>query len=147
MHTRTQSPACVHTHTHTYVFAFPGSAARTIALFEKHFCPEQSMNLSFNCRNNGDLKSLTEERPIPQGRRIGRYRISKRSTTGYYINQSILRYYGRSITFKNLVSPAVRCLTISPEFVPRQFALIHGSASSPAVIKLVLIRRSNSYVR
>lgn len=41
-------PTC----THVYVFAFPGSVARTIALFGEHFCPEQPMNLSSNCRNN-----------------------------------------------------------------------------------------------
>ncbi|KYN22908.1 hypothetical protein ALC57_04691 [Trachymyrmex cornetzi] len=33
----------------------------TIAVFEEHFCPEQSMNLSSDCRNNGDQKYLTEE--------------------------------------------------------------------------------------
>lgn len=51
-------------HAYTYVFAFPGSAARTIALFEEHFCPEHFMNLSSDCRNNGDQKYLAKENDL-----------------------------------------------------------------------------------
>lgn len=76
---------------YTYVFAFPGSAARTIALFKEHFCPEQSMNLSSDCRNNGDQKYLTKENDLSHKVPESGGRISKESTTGYYISQSILR--------------------------------------------------------
>lgn len=72
-----------------YVFAFPGSA--TIALFEEHFCPEQSMNLSSDCRNNSDQKYLTKENDLSRKVAESGGKTSKGSTTGYYISQSILR--------------------------------------------------------
>lgn len=83
----------VHTifNVYTYVFAFPGSAARTIALFEEHFCPEHSMNLSSDCRSNDDQKYLTKENDLSRKVAESGSKISKGSTTGYYISQSTLR--------------------------------------------------------
>jgi len=90
--------ACTYTYTCTHDFqcihmcvTFPGSAARTIALFEEHFCHEQSMNLSFDCRNNSDQIYLTKENDLSRKVAESGGRISKESTTGYYISQSILR--------------------------------------------------------
>lgn len=120
-------------HAYTYMFAFPGSVARTIALFEKHFCPEQTMNLSSDCRNNGDHKSPTKERSIPQaGRRAGEaesqrdFPPHRRILT---ITQSILRYYGRSIAFKNLVSSATRVRAL-PRYLSRYILQILPRASN-----------------
>lgn len=76
---------------YTCVFAFPGSAARTIALFEEHFCPEQSMNLSSDCRNNGDQNYLTKENDLAHRVVESEGEISKESATEYYISQSVLR--------------------------------------------------------
>jgi hypothetical protein len=67
-------------HAHTYVFAFPGSAARTIALFDEHFCPEQPMNLSSDCRST-TITSIPDKRERSIYRKVARYRagrISKR---------------------------------------------------------------------
>lgn len=96
-----------------YVFAFPDSAARTIALFEKHFCPEQSMNLSSDCRNNSDQKYLTKENDLSRKIAESGGRTSKGSTRILHKSVYSPCYYGRSITFKNLVKTGAYCLANS----------------------------------